>query len=78
MYILKGTSQFDKPKKARSKYELKYDALSISHTKEELENLANAWMLEEFGDPRTLNESAQNKWHERNGVIFHFIRSIYL
>ena len=57
---------------------LKYGALSISHTKEELENAAHAWMLDEFGDPRTLSESAQNKWHERSGVIFHFIRILYL
>ena len=54
-----------------------WGALSISHTKDELESKANAWMFEEFGDPRALNESAQNRWHERNGVIFHFIRSIY-
>ena len=58
--------------------ESEWGELSISHTKNELERAANAWMLEEFGDPRSLNESAQNKWHERNGVIFHFIRSIYI
>ena len=37
---------------------------------------ATAWMADTWGIPKDLDDEAQARWFERNGMIFAFINSL--
>ena len=50
-----------------------FSPLRVAFSRDELRDKLTEWMVAEFGIPRDLDEDARDRWHERCGLIYHFI-----
>lgn len=49
------------------------EPLRVSYSREELAEKMKDWMIETWGNPKDLKQDAQDRWMERNGMLYAFI-----
>ena len=50
------------------------EPLRIAYSLEEIRAKLTPWMVAEFGNPREIEDCEErSRWHERNGLIHHFL-----
>lgn len=49
------------------------DPVKRAYSLDEIQARLTVWMVAEFGNPRSLSPGQRNKWHEREGLIRHFL-----
>ena len=54
-----------------------YKETTIQVSESDLRAELTNWMLEQCGNPKDLESDREDKWHERNGFVNHFIRHIF-
>jgi hypothetical protein len=46
----------------------------VAYSQAEISDRLTTWMLAEFGKPKDLSAADRRAWHQRDGLIMHFIR----
>ena len=49
------------------------EPLRRAYSREEMRDASVKWMIEQYGRPIELAVEAKNRWHERCGMLYHFI-----
>jgi len=49
------------------------EPLRRAFSREEMRNASVKWMIEQYGRPIELDSEAKDRWHERCGMLYHFI-----
>ena len=47
--------------------------LRMSYSREEMRDCITTWLAKEYGKPINLSEESKDRWHERCGLLYHFI-----
>ena len=49
------------------------EPLRRAYSREEMRDASVKWMIEQYGRPIELDVEAKDRWHERCGMLYHFI-----
>ena len=58
-------------------YRAKTAPLLRTFEKQEVVDKMTLWMIDLYGHPREQSEAARSAWHERNGMLHHFITDLF-
>jgi hypothetical protein len=49
------------------------DPVRRSYSREEMRDASEKWMIEQYGSPKEMKDNEKARWHERCGMLNHFI-----